>query len=87
VDEESAEARLSRSEARAAVVQALQLLRPADREALALLADELPAAEVARVLGVTTNALYVRQSRARSRLLEVIRERFPELLPTDGGDP
>lgn len=68
-----------RADALKALVAGLAELRPADREALALLVEEIPAAEAARTLGITPNALYVRQCRARTRLATILRERHPEL--------
>ena len=76
---ESADAGLTRSEELRALVSAMQELKPKDREALAVLVDELPAAEAANALGVSLNALYVRQSRARARLGELLKKRHPEL--------
>lgn len=74
-----ADSALTRSEAMRALVAGLQQLRPQDREALSVLAEELPAAEAARVLGISANALYVRQSRARTRLATILRDAHPEL--------
>ncbi|WP_249360075.1 RNA polymerase sigma factor [Promicromonospora citrea] len=49
--------------------RALALLRPADREVIALLAaEELSTAEVAQVLGCTTATAATRVHRARRRL-------------------
>lgn len=76
---EGADQRLSRSAELRALVAALQELKTQDREALAVLAEELPAAEAARALGITANALYVRQSRARVRLAALLRARHPDL--------
>lgn len=80
----AADQALTRAETLRALVAALQELRPADREALAVLGEELPTAEAARALGITTNALYVRQNRARARLATLLRERYPELFDEDG---
>lgn len=74
-----ADEELRRAEEQRALVLGLQELSAPDREALALFADALPAEEAARLLGITPNALYVRQSRARARLAEVLRRRYPEL--------
>lgn len=81
------ERRLNRAESLKALVTAMQSLRPADREALAVSIEELPPAEAARSLGISTNALYVRQNRARARLAALLRQRHPELFSSgdDGG--
>jgi len=71
--------RLDEARRRAALLECLQKLRPRDREALAFLDGEVPAAEAARLLGITPNALYVRQNRARARLLDLLREAHPDL--------
>lgn len=81
---EGAEATMSRQEALRTLVLTLQELKPADREALAVLGEELPAADAARSLGISVNALYVRQTRARARLAALLRARHPELF-ADGG--
>jgi RNA polymerase sigma factor (sigma-70 family) len=74
-----AEASLSKARTLRALEAALRELKPADREVLALVVEDLPAAEAARVLGISTNALYVRQHRARARLAELLRTRHPDL--------
>lgn len=80
---EDADAALSRQETLRRLVAALQDLKPADREALAVFAEDLPAAEAARSLGISANALYVRQTRARARLASLLKERYPELFADD----
>lgn len=80
---ESVERRLTRAESMRALVSTMQELRHADREALAISVEELPPAEAARSLGITTNALYVRQNRARARLAVLLRARHPDLFPSD----
>ena len=51
------------------VIRALDVLRPAEREALTLVVwDQLSHAEAARVLGCSQNAVAIRVHRARARL-------------------
>jgi RNA polymerase sigma-70 factor (ECF subfamily) len=51
------------------VIEALERLRPGEREALALVVwDQLSHAEAARVLGCSENAVGIRVHRARARL-------------------
>lgn len=57
------------------ILEALERLRPADREVLRLAAwEELNAAEIAVVLGCTANAAALRLSRARRRLRDELTE-------------
>lgn len=65
--------------------RALDLLRPADREVIALLAAaELSTAEVAQVLGCTTAVAATRVHRARRRLRAAY-ERLTAQRPTEEG--
>ncbi len=55
--------------------QALQLMKPKDRELLLLLAwNELSIAEIARVMQMTKANVSVRLNRARKRLSEILQE-------------
>lgn len=65
----SPSARLQREELRAQVRRALAALPDVDREILVLrLLEELPAKEIAAVLGMTVGAIRTRQARALVRL-------------------
>lgn len=58
-----------------AVTEALHRLRPADRELLRLWAwEDLAPADIADVLGTTTNAVHIRLHRARRRLAALLDE-------------
>lgn len=67
------------------LVTALESLSESDQELLHLAAwEELDAAQIARVLGITTAATHVRLHRARHRLRSRLQKRQP---PPDPGPP
>lgn len=58
--------------------RALALLSPADQEVLRLVAwEELGHGEIARVLGITPNAVAIRLHRARERFAEALKDSAP----------
>jgi RNA polymerase sigma-70 factor (ECF subfamily) len=59
----------------ASLAQAWRVLRPADREILALaLVEDLPVGDVAIALGISANAASIRLFRAKKSLAERLRE-------------
>jgi RNA polymerase sigma-70 factor (ECF subfamily) len=70
---------------------ALARLRPADQELVRLWAwEDLPAADIAVVLGTTTNAVHIRLHRARRRLAALLEDgrkstAVPGQKPGEGG--
>jgi RNA polymerase sigma-70 factor (ECF subfamily) len=64
--------------------RALASLSPADQELLRLVAwEELGHGEIARVLGITTNAVAIRLHRARARFAEALKDRAPNRTQVD----
>jgi RNA polymerase sigma factor (sigma-70 family) len=64
------------------VLDAVARLRPAEREAIALVHwEQLPHAEAAQVLGCSVNAVAIRVHRAHARLRQALAE--PEPAPPD----
>lgn len=64
--------------------RALASLSPADQELLRLVAwEELGHGEIARVLGITPNAVAIRLHRARARLAQALKDRAPSRTQVD----
>jgi RNA polymerase sigma-70 factor (ECF subfamily) len=76
----SQQERLEAEERRARVYRVLDRLSERDREILILFElEELPGKEIARLLGVTVDSVWLRMHRARARFLKVFQETEPEL--------
>jgi RNA polymerase sigma-70 factor (ECF subfamily) len=64
--------------------RALASLSPADQELLRLVAwEELGHTEIARVLGITPNAVAIRLHRARARFAQALKDRAPSRTQVD----
>jgi len=75
---------LEAKERRARVYRVLDRLPERDREILILFElEELPGSEIAQLLGVTVDNVWLRMHRARARFLKLFREIEPELAETD----
>lgn len=78
--------RLEEKERHARVYQVLDRLSERDRQILILFElEELSGAEIASLLGITVDNVWLRMHRARARFLKVFQEYEPEIVDTNPG--